>query len=69
MGRIGTTEIILIVIVILVLFGAKRIPQLMRGLGSGVSEFKKGMRGEVDEDKASQAKKAEENTSGEDKPA
>lgn len=69
MGRIGTTEIILIVIVILVLFGAKRIPQLMRGLGSGVSEFKKGMRGEVDEDKAPQAKKAEESTSGKDKPA
>jgi sec-independent protein translocase protein TatA len=69
MGRIGTTEIILIVIVILILFGARRIPQLMRGLGSGVSEFKKGMRGEVDEGDTSQAKKAEGNTSGEEKSA
>jgi sec-independent protein translocase protein TatA len=65
MGRIGSTEIILIVIAILILFGAKRIPQLMRGLGSGVSEFKKGMRGEVDEGETSQGKPAEEKPSGE----
>ena len=49
MGRIGTTEIILIVIVILILFGAKRIPHLMRSLGSGVREFKKGARGEAED--------------------
>jgi len=49
MGRIGATEIILIVVIILLLFGAKRIPQLMRSLGTGVREFKKGVRGEDEE--------------------
>jgi sec-independent protein translocase protein TatA len=51
--RIGTTEIILIAAVILLLFGARKIPELMRSLGSGSREFKKGMRGEVDDDEAS----------------
>lgn len=41
MFGLGTPEIILIVIVILVLFGAKKIPELMQGLGKGVKEFKK----------------------------
>jgi len=43
MGRIGTTEILLIVLAIIILFGARRIPELMRSLGGGVREFKKGM--------------------------
>lgn len=37
---IGSTQIILIVIVILLLFGGRKIPELMRGLGSGIKEFK-----------------------------
>ncbi len=41
MFGLGTPEIILIVIVILVLFGAKKIPELMQGIGKGVKEFKK----------------------------
>lgn len=41
MGSIGTTEIIIIVLILLLLFGGKKIPELMRGLGSGVKEFKK----------------------------
>lgn len=41
MFGLGTPEIILIAIVILVLFGAKRIPELMQGIGKGVKEFKK----------------------------
>jgi sec-independent protein translocase protein TatA len=41
---IGTWEVILIVFAIVLLFGSKKIPELMRGLGSGVREFKKGMR-------------------------
>ena len=41
MFGLGTPEIILIPIVILVLFGAKKIPELMQGLGKGVKEFKK----------------------------
>ena len=37
-------EMIMILAVILLLFGASKIPQLMRGLGSGITEFKKGIR-------------------------
>lgn len=40
MGVIGTPQIIIIVIAILLLFGGKKIPELMRGLGSGIKEFK-----------------------------
>lgn len=40
---LGTPELMLIALVILVLFGAKKIPEFMRGMGKGVSEFKKGM--------------------------
>jgi sec-independent protein translocase protein TatA len=44
MFGLGTQEIILICIVILVLFGAKKIPDLMSGLGKGMREFKKASR-------------------------
>lgn len=57
MGRLGTTEIILIIAVILLLFGGKKIPELMKGLGSGVKEFKKAAKGE---DEAPAAKKEDE---------
>jgi sec-independent protein translocase protein TatA len=40
MGRLGATEIIFILIVILLMFGGKKIPELMKGLGSGIKEFK-----------------------------
>lgn len=40
MMGLGTTEIILIVIALLLLFGGKKIPELMRGLGKGMKEFK-----------------------------
>ena len=40
---LGTWEIVAIVLVILLLFGGKRIPELMRGLGKGVKSFKQGM--------------------------
>ncbi|HNV50898.1 MAG: twin-arginine translocase TatA/TatE family subunit [Bacteroidales bacterium] len=42
-GFLGPTEIILIVLVVLLLFGGKKIPELMRGLGKGIKEFKDGM--------------------------
>lgn len=45
----GTGEIILIALVILLIFGGKKIPELMRGLGKGVSQFKKGMK-DIDEE-------------------
>lgn len=40
LGSLGGTEILLIGLVILLFFGAKRIPELMRGLGKGIREFK-----------------------------
>ncbi len=43
LGFVGTWELIVIVLVILLLFGGKKIPELMRGLGKGVQEFKHGM--------------------------
>ncbi len=42
--RIGWTEILVIVIVVLLLFGAKKIPELARSLGKSLNEFKKGMK-------------------------
>ena len=47
--NLGTGEIILIVAVILLLFGGKKIPELMRGLGKGVKSFKQGMNEVEDE--------------------
>ena len=47
--NLGTGEIIIIAIVILLLFGGKKIPELMRGLGKGVKSFKQGMH-EMEED-------------------
>lgn len=40
MGAIGPSQVILIVLVVLLLFGGRKIPELMRGLGRGVKEFK-----------------------------
>lgn len=40
LGMIGMPQIILIVVVVLLLFGGRKIPELMRGLGSGIKEFK-----------------------------
>jgi sec-independent protein translocase protein TatA len=51
MGKIGPTEIILILAIILLLFGGKKIPELMRGLGRGVKEFKDASKGESSENK------------------
>ncbi|WP_297332759.1 twin-arginine translocase TatA/TatE family subunit [Flavobacterium sp.] len=52
--KFGAFEIILIVVVILLLFGGKKIPELMKGLGSGIKEFKNAAK---DEPKAEAAKK------------
>jgi sec-independent protein translocase protein TatA len=59
-GSIGMPELIIGLVVILLLFGAKRVPELARGLGSGVREFKKGTQeGEV-EDKKKEEEKEEQ---------
>ncbi len=56
---LGMPEIILIALVVLLLFGGKKIPELMRGLGKGVNEFKKGMN-EVEKEITSTDEKKEE---------
>ena len=43
LGNLGMTEILIIAFVVLLLFGGKKIPELMRGIGKGVSSFKQGM--------------------------
>ena len=43
LGGVGAGEIVLIALIILLLFGGKKIPELMRGLGKGVRSFKEGM--------------------------
>ena len=58
--NIGWPEILLIALIVLLLFGARKIPELMRGLGKGVKSFKDGMNGveepEIKEDKANETK-------------
>jgi sec-independent protein translocase protein TatA len=44
LGMLGTTEIIIIAAIILLLFGGSKLPKLMKGLGQGMNEFKKGMK-------------------------
>ena len=46
---IGQGELLIIIAVVLLLFGGRKIPELMRGLGKGMHEFKKGLRGDDDE--------------------
>jgi sec-independent protein translocase protein TatA len=48
-GNLGATEIILIVLVVLILFGSKKIPELAQGIGKGMREFKKALN-DVQED-------------------
>ena len=61
---LGTWEIIVIVLVVLLLFGGKKIPELMRGMGKGVKSFKDGMNGIEDpkpqENESSEKKKSED---------
>ena len=57
MGRIGMPEILVVLVVVLLLFGGKKIPELMKGLGSGVNEFKKASKGD---DQPANSKKEEE---------
>jgi sec-independent protein translocase protein TatA len=58
MGGLGAPEIILIIIAILLLFGGKKIPELMRGLGKGVKEFKDAQNSEGTSSSSSEEKKA-----------
>jgi len=49
-GRIGLPEILIMVLILVFIFGAKKIPELMRGMGQGIKEFRKGLtEGEKDD--------------------
>lgn len=61
-GSIGMMELVVILIIVLLLFGGRKIPELMKGLGQGIGEFKKGMR---DGDQAATDDKKETKTSKE----
>ena len=56
---LGTTEIIVIALIVLLLFGGKRIPELMKGLGQGVKSFKDSMNGIEEQKDAKKADKDE----------
>ena len=49
LGNFGAGEIVIVALVVLLLFGGKKIPELMKGLGKGVKSFKDGMK-EVEKD-------------------
>ncbi len=55
----GPTQWIIVLVIVLLLFGGSRIPEMMRGLGSGMKEFKKGLREEDEADKKSEATSTE----------
>ena len=59
MGNLGATEIILIVLVILLFFGAKKLPELAQGLGKGIREFRKATR-EIQDDIESDVRKVDD---------
>jgi len=59
MGNFGLTEIILILLVVVLLFGGRKIPELMKGLGQGMREFKKASKVEDEPDKMSAEDKKE----------
>lgn len=58
-GFIGPQEIIVILLIVLLLFGGRKIPELMKGLGKGMKEFKKATKEDEDGDTGSQETKKE----------
>jgi sec-independent protein translocase protein TatA len=60
MGNLGATEILLILVVVVLLFGGRKIPELMKGIGQGMKEFKKASRLDDESDKPSSEHKEEE---------
>ena len=58
-GGIGFQEVLLIALIVLLFFGGKKIPELMKGLGKGVKSFKDGMKGEDVDDNVNNNEKKE----------
>ena len=65
MGNIGPGELLIIGLIALLLFGAGRIADIGKGLGQGISNFKKGLREADDEDKPKKAEKSEKSDKSE----
>lgn len=61
MGSFGATEIIIIIAVLVLFFGAKKIPELARGIGEGMNEFKKATKDELDNDSSDSSEQKEVN--------
>jgi sec-independent protein translocase protein TatA len=59
MGNFGVTEIILILLVVVLLFGGRKIPELMKGIGQGMKEFKKASRVDDESEKMKAEDKSE----------
>ena len=57
---IGVGQIVVIALVLLLLFGGTKIPELMKGLGQGVKSFKDGMNGKIDDTAEDKEKKKDE---------
>lgn len=57
MGKLGITEIILILLVVVLLFGGRKIPELMKGIGQGMKEFKKASKFDPEAENNEAAKK------------
>lgn len=51
LGNLGVVEIVLIALIVLLLFGGRKIPELMKGIGRGIRSFKEGARGDDEEPK------------------
>jgi sec-independent protein translocase protein TatA len=66
MGNIGATEIILVIFLALIFFGAKKIPELAQGLGKGIREFKKATR-EIEDEVHNEVRKIDESVKSTDK--
>jgi len=57
MGKIGPLEIVLILLVVVLLFGGRKIPELMKGIGQGMKEFKKASKVDAEDEKKDVATK------------
>ena len=69
MGNIGPGELLIIGLIALLLFGAGRIADIGKGLGQGISNFKKGLREADEDDKKAVADKAEKPSAADEKPS
>ncbi len=56
-GSLGIQELLLILLIVVIIFGARRLPELGKGLGEGIKNFKRGISGKEPDDKSSSSEK------------